>query len=70
MYSMRYGTVPIVRATGGLDDTVQQFNPADGRAQGSSLDLMKPVLCLKKYAKPFTFMAGPNSGKRFSTTEC
>ena len=40
MYSMRYGTVPIVRATGGLDDTVQQFNPQMARAQGSSLDLM------------------------------
>jgi starch synthase len=26
MYSLRYGTVPIVHATGGLDDTVQDFD--------------------------------------------
>jgi starch synthase len=24
---MRYATVPIVRATGGLDDTVENFDP-------------------------------------------
>jgi len=26
MYSLRYGTLPIVRATGGLNDTVENFN--------------------------------------------
>jgi len=27
MYSLKYGTIPIVRATGGLDDTIVNFNP-------------------------------------------
>lgn len=34
MYSMRYGTVPIVRATGGLEDTIQQFDPRTGTGTG------------------------------------
>src|SRR5207237_1878926 len=34
MYSMRYGTVPIVRATGGLDDTVENFDRARGTGNG------------------------------------
>ena len=27
IYSLKYGTVPVVRATGGLDDTVEEWNP-------------------------------------------
>jgi len=34
MYSLRYGTVPIVRATGGLVDTVQPYDAATGQGTG------------------------------------
>jgi len=34
MYSLRYGTVPIVRKTGGLADSVQHFDPATGTGTG------------------------------------
>ena len=34
MYSLRYGTVPIVRRTGGLADSVQQFDPSSGKGTG------------------------------------
>jgi starch synthase len=34
MYSQAYGTVPIVRATGGLADTVVEFDPESGKGTG------------------------------------
>ena len=34
MYSLRYGTVPIVRKTGGLADTVEPYNPVNGGGTG------------------------------------
>ncbi len=34
IYSLKYGTVPVVRATGGLDDTIEDFDPLSGRGNG------------------------------------
>ncbi len=34
MYSLKYGTLPIVRATGGLDDTVDNYNETIGGGDG------------------------------------
>ncbi len=49
IYSMRYGTIPIVRHTGGLADTVRDFNSKNGLGTGfkfneySSTDLLKAL---------------------------
>ncbi|CAI5497885.1 unnamed protein product [Closterium sp. Naga37s-1] len=34
LYAMRYGTIPVVHATGGLRDTVQDFNPFANEGKG------------------------------------
>jgi len=34
IYSLKYGTVPIVRATGGLDDTIEPWDARTGRGTG------------------------------------
>jgi starch synthase len=38
MYSLRYGSVPIVRRTGGLADSVQMFEPISGKGTGIVFD--------------------------------
>jgi starch synthase len=42
MYSLRYGTVPVVRATGGLYDTVRNFDPRTGEGTGFTFDDYSP----------------------------
>ena len=34
IYSLKYGTVPVVRATGGLDDTIEPWDARTGRGTG------------------------------------
>jgi starch synthase len=34
IYSLKYGTIPVVRATGGLDDTILHYDPATKKGNG------------------------------------
>jgi starch synthase len=34
LYSLRYGTVPVVRAVGGLNDSIEECSPAEGLGNG------------------------------------
>jgi len=34
IYSLKYGTIPVVRATGGLDDTIEPWDPRSGKGTG------------------------------------
>lgn len=36
MIALRFGTIPVVRATGGLADTIEEFNPANRSGNGFS----------------------------------
>jgi starch synthase len=38
LYSLKYGTIPIVRATGGLKDSVAEYDPATGTGDGFRFD--------------------------------
>jgi starch synthase len=46
MYSLRYGTVPLVRAVGGLADTVQNYDPQAGVGTGFTFDEYSPQALL------------------------
>lgn len=62
MFSLRYGTIPIVRKTGGLSDTVYHYNEETGEGNGfvfehySSDGLMWAIdEALKVYGKGSTY---------------
>ena len=61
MYSMRYGTVPIVRATGGLDDTVENFDPRRGTGNGFKFYPYSASALLEKIREALYFYGKPAS---------
>ncbi|CUU06451.1 starch synthase [Candidatus Kryptobacter tengchongensis] len=77
MYSLRYGTVPIVRKTGGLADTVEEFNPRTGRGTGflfekysgqELLKALKKALSVYKNRKAWLKLMKNGMMKDFSWT--
>jgi starch synthase len=56
MYSLRYGTIPIVRAVGGLDDTVENFDSVNGTGNGFKFNEFRADKFLEKiYEALFTY---------------
>jgi starch synthase len=43
MYALKYGTAPVVRSTGGLKDTVVDFDAASGKGNGFSFAAYEPA---------------------------
>ena len=69
MYSLRYGTVPVVRATGGLADTVQEFDPVTRAGNGfvfHAYAAEEMVMALRRalavYAEPALWRALQRNG--------
>jgi starch synthase len=51
MYALKYGTIPVVRATGGLDDTITPFNPQTGKGNGFKFTAYTPKALLRTLQK-------------------
>jgi starch synthase len=75
IYSLRYGTVPVVRATGGLDDTIEPFDPATGRGTGfkfeaytgrALLACLRRALAVYRDDKAWRKLQANGMGKDFS----
>lgn len=65
LYALKYGTVPIVRATGGLQDTVEQCDPKSNTGTGFVFYLADPSACLETMLEAIDlFSQNPDAWKR------
>lgn len=75
IYSLKYGTIPVVRATGGLDDTIEPYDPATGAGTGfkfhdytgqALLDTLRAALQAYKNREGWTGLMRNAMAKDFS----
>jgi starch synthase len=59
MYSMRYGTVPVVRRVGGLADTVRDYTTGQPDATGFSFDEYTPAALLSALSHALVLYRDP-----------
>ncbi len=64
MYSLRYGTVPIVRRTGGLADSVQRYDPATGSGTGVVFEPFSAAALATAVETALDLYAQPNHWER------
>lgn len=59
MYSLRYGTIPVVRAVGGLEDTIEEFDPISLRGNGFKFKEYSAVALVKAIRRALDFYQQP-----------
>jgi starch synthase len=64
MYSLKYGAVPIVRATGGLADTVRPFDAATGQGTGFVFTDYTPAALWAALAEALAAYADPAAWRK------
>jgi starch synthase len=64
MYALKYGTVPIVRATGGLKDTIVQFNVKTCEGNGFRFGPYKPASFIRAIRAATKLFNNPETWRR------
>jgi starch synthase len=64
IYSLKYGTIPIVRATGGLDDTIVNYNPVTGTGNGFKFNRYDAKEFLNQIKAAISFFSQPKHWKQ------
>jgi starch synthase len=60
MYSLRYGTIPVVRSVGGLDDSVIDYSVSPERANGIKFREYSPIALAKAIRKALALYQSPD----------
>jgi starch synthase len=67
MYSQRYGTPPVVRAVGGLADTVEEFNPLLGTGTGFRFEEYAPEDMVAALRRAISIHGQPDLWRRLQS---
>ncbi len=64
MYALKYGTVPVVRATGGLRDTISEFDPETMTGNGFLFTPYTPTALIEAMARAIAVYRRPAQWSR------
>jgi starch synthase len=64
VYSLKYGTVPVVRATGGLDDTIESYDVRSGKGTGFKFHEYTPEALLASLQSALVLYRKPKEWRR------
>jgi starch synthase len=64
MYALRYGAAPVARETGGLNDTVTQFDPASGEGNGFKFGPYEPKALVSALRRAVSLFRQPGVWKK------